>query len=172
MFIGLGQSDGSDESDPVVRIVKAHELGHAKEHHPLFIELAGIAMLSVFGPSAWFIGYGYDTHVVSISTALIFKVVLVLLSMLISTLLFSRVAESRANAFTFRTVGEGAYDALVDEIRRVYGRKDVQSAEEAPFISKFTHTSSREAMKTGDPLSSLGRWESPWHSLSWHLQSQ
>jgi len=66
-----------------------------------------------------------------------------------------RVAESRANAFAYRVTGKSTYDNLVEALRRPYG-KNIKSPEDAPLWSKIFHKSSRNAIETGDPLSSIG----------------
>ncbi|QXJ32155.1 hypothetical protein J5U21_01806 [Saccharolobus shibatae] len=151
---------GADESDPVVSTAKAHELGHAKEHHGVFLELASIILISLIMSLLWPVIYAY-MNLMSISTALITKTILATLAIGITIILLLRVMESRADSFTFKTVGESAYDNLVEILRRTYGKQNVNSTKEAPLHSRLTHTSLREALKTGDPLSSLGLWEFP-----------
>jgi hypothetical protein len=71
-----------------------------------------------------------------------------------------RVFESKADAATYRVFGERAYDYLVQGLRLMYGDR-VRSPRDAPFVSRLMHTSSRDAARTGDPLSSIGLWEFP-----------
>jgi len=146
-----------DEDDSITRTIEAHELGHATEHHPIFLELSIIFLLSISYPLIWF---GYIMHREVISTFLVIKTVLIILSVVIAILLFMRVAESRADAFAYKVIGKSAYENLVEALRRAYG-ENIKSAEDAPLWSKITHTSSRNAIKTGDPLSSIGIWEFP-----------
>ena len=149
-----------DEDDSITRTIEAHELGHATEHHPIFLELSIIFLLSIIGPLIWFVGFGHITHPVVISIFLVIKTVLIILSAGIAILLSMRVAESRADAFAYKVIGKSAYENLVEALRRAYG-KNVKSPEDARLLSKISHTSSRNAIKTGDPLSSIGIWEFP-----------
>jgi hypothetical protein len=146
-----------DEDDSITRTIEAHELGHATEHHPIFLELSIIFLLSISYPLIWF---GYIMHREVISTFLVIKTVLIILSVVIAILLFMRVAESRADAFAYKVIGKSAYANLVEALRRIYG-ENIKSTEDAPLWSKITHTSSRNAIKTGDPLSSISIWEFP-----------
>jgi len=149
-----------DEDDSITRTIEAHELGHATEHHPIFLELSIIFLLSIIEPLIWFVGFGYIMHHVVISIFLVIKTVLIILSAGIAILLSMRVAESRADAFAYKVIGKSAYENLVEALRRAYG-KNVKSPEDARLLSKISHTSSRNAIKTGDPLSSIGIWEFP-----------
>lgn len=149
-----------DEDNSITRTIEAHELGHATEHHPIFLELSIIFLLSIIEPLIWYVSFGYTMHRVVISIFLVIKTVLIILSVLVAILLFLRVAESRADAFAYKVIGKSAYENLVEALRRVYG-ENIKSTEDAPLWSKVTHTSSRNAIKTGDPLSSIGIWEFP-----------
>ena len=149
-----------DEDDSITRTIEAHELGHATEHHPIFLELSIIFLLSIIETLIWLVSFGYIMHCVVISIFLVTKTVLIILSAGIAILLFMRVAESRADAFACKVTGKSAYDNLVESLRRPYG-KNIKSPEDAPLWSKIFHTSSRNAIETGDPLSFTGIWEFP-----------
>lgn len=151
-------SDTVDES--LVKIVEAHELAHAKEYHPILLQLAGILLVSIIDSLIFFTAFSYIIPLVNITLLLVIKTLLVVLSIGVASLLFLRVAESRADAFAFKIIGEKAYENLLEILRIKYG-KNIKSTEEAPLFSRITHTSSRNALKTGDPLSSLGFWEFP-----------
>ncbi|QGA69512.1 M48 family metalloprotease [Sulfolobus sp. E11-6] len=154
IFVGEGNPNSSIET------VKTHELGHAREHHGIFLELILLFLFSMIYGLIWFIVYNvfFFQNIIHISLALIIKMVLITISISIIVLLLYRVLESRADAFTFRNIGERAYNDLINTLQAMYG---VTSTEDAPLWSRLTHTSSRSALKTGDALSSLNIWEFP-----------
>ncbi|MBB5254219.1 M48 family metalloprotease [Sulfurisphaera ohwakuensis] len=148
------------EDESLVKTIELHELAHAKEYHPILLQIIGILLVSIIGSLLFFTPFSYIIPLINISLLLVIKTLLVVLSIGVASLLFLRVAESRADAFAFKIIGEKAYENLLEILRIHYG-KNIKSTEEAPLFSRITHTSSRNALKTGDPLSSLGLWEFP-----------
>jgi hypothetical protein len=156
---------GKDFPASVLDFVKVHEEAHVREHHGLIINLLSLFILSFYFSSLIFISngmYGLLLFLPS-SISLLTKLKIILLDFILFPLLpilIMRVFESKADAAAHRVLGERAYEYLVQALRLAYG-DCVRSPRDAPFVSRLTHTSSRDAARTGDPLSSIGLWEFP-----------
>ena len=148
-------------SKELIETIKTHELAHAKEHHALIMQVFQFFLLSIIDIMA-VIFYVSRTRFIllDIRNIFIIHIILFILNILFLTLLIFRIFEARADAQTFKIIGKKSYENLVYVLKLMYGEK-VKSTKDAPIFSRLTHTSSREALKTGDPLSSISFVEFP-----------
>jgi len=148
-------------SKELIETIKTHELAHAKEHHGLILQVFQFFLLSIIDVMA-VIAYVSRTRFIllDIRNIFIIHIILFILSILFLILLIFRIFEARADAQTFKIIGKKSYENLVYVLKLMYGEK-VKSTKDAPIFSRLTHTSSREALKTGDPLSSISFVEFP-----------
>ncbi|QIW23803.1 hypothetical protein EWF20_06295 [Sulfolobus sp. S-194] len=159
----------------IVETIKAHEMEHVREHHILIRSIFyylnwSLIITSIELTLIYLLVELYPHHFsFTINPAFVAKDGLLLISLILIYLLLLRVTESRADAAAFRAVGKDAYDHVATLTKMFKDlKKDVKPVEIFPFshmISSFldrvVHTSSREALRTGDALSSLAQWEIP-----------
>ncbi|QIW23778.1 hypothetical protein EWF20_06140 [Sulfolobus sp. S-194] len=161
----------------IIKTIEAHEIEHAKEHHALIKSIFNNLNYSLFFTTveliSIFIFAEVHPHHVSftVNAGFVVKDLLFFVGLIFVYLLFLRVAESRADAAAFRASGSEAYNHMITLIRmfRENSRRvDLRRVEVFPFsfrvssfLDRVVHTSSREALRTGDALSSLAQWEIP-----------
>lgn len=160
----------------IMETIKAHEMEHVREHHVLIRSIFYYLIMSLAFTSLDLIGIFFTVELhphnfsFTINSTFVVKAVLLLISLIIIYLLVVRVTESRADAAAFKAIGAEAHNHIVTltKMLRENSQKDFNPTVGLPFLvkiwpflGKITHTSSREALKTGDPLSSLSQWEIP-----------
>lgn len=148
-----------DFPTPIFNLVKAHEEAHVRGHHPLITTSLYVFIYSLL-QSLFISGVLTAPPRGPMRAFIVFKLFLLALALGFLFILIMRVFESKADAAAHRVFGERAYEYLVQGLRMRYG-DSVRSPRDAPFVSRLTHTSSRDAARTGDPLSSIGLWEFP-----------
>ncbi len=148
-----------DLPTPVFDLVKAHEEAHVRGHHSLIL-ISSVPFIYSLLWSLFMSGILTAPPRGPVFVFIMFKLFLLLLALGFLSILVMRVFESKADAATYRVFGERAYDYLVQGLRLMYGDR-VRSPRDVPFVSRLMHTSSRDAARTGDPLSSIGLWEFP-----------
>ena len=144
-----------DLPTPVFDLMKAHVRGH----HSLILT-SSVPFIYSLLQSLFMSGILTAPPRGLVFVFMMFKLFLLALALGFLFILIMRVFESKADAAAHRVFGERAYEYLVQGLRLRYGDR-VRSPRDAPFVSRLTHTSSRDAARTGDPLSSIGLWESP-----------
>jgi len=148
-------------SKELIETIKTHELVHAKEHHGLIIQVFLFFLVSIIGIMSVIVYVSRTRFILlDIRNIFIIHIILFILNILFLILLIFRIFEARADAQTFKIMGKKSYENLVYVLKLMYGEK-VKSTKDAPIFSRLTHTSSREAIKTGDPLSSISFVEFP-----------
>jgi len=135
------------EDPAVLEMIRLHEEYHAKNRHPMKLQLYLLAALLLTGIM---IRHGlWNTPVYPTAV----------LALAVGFLVFIRALETAADAYTWRALGPAAYERFKTFLKLRYG---VEEPWRAPLWSRLTHTSRRDVtLTTGDPIGAHWRLEFP-----------
>ncbi|MGC8584295.1 MAG: hypothetical protein ACP5MH_11320 [Thermoproteus sp.] len=132
-FVFIGGEDPA-----VLEMIRLHEEYHAKNRHPMKLQLY---MLAAFLITGIMIKHGLWNTPVYLTVGL---------ALAVGFLVFMRVLETAADAYTWRVLGPEAYERFKTFLKLRYG---VEEPWRAPLWSRLTHTSRRDiTLTTGDPI--------------------